>query len=164
MELESYKNGTLLYQGAKSGEKIDVNELLCIIGEPGMNIDAILAAAKGGAAPQQQPSSPEVQAAAPQQAQTAQSPTAQPAVVNEGRIIASPLAKKLAEEKGIDLRYVKGSADNGRIVKQDIDNFKTTQQPTATQQPSAPAQPVVQPQTPQPEAPAAAAPAKAAEA
>jgi pyruvate dehydrogenase E2 component (dihydrolipoamide acetyltransferase) len=167
MELESYKNGTLLYQGAKSGEKIDVNELLCIIGEPGMNIDAILAAAKGGAAPQQQPSSPEVQAAAPQQAQTAQSPTAQqaaqPAVVNEGRIIASPLAKKLAEEKGIDLRYVKGSADNGRIVKQDIDNFKTTQQPTATQQPSAPAQPVVQPQTPQPEAPAAA-PAKAAEA
>ncbi|MEJ7685260.1 MAG: biotin/lipoyl-containing protein [Segetibacter sp.] len=48
MELESYKNGTLLYQGAKSGDKIAVNELLCIIGEPGMNIDAIVAAAKGG--------------------------------------------------------------------------------------------------------------------
>ncbi len=169
MELESYKNGTLLYQGAKSGEKIAVNELLCIIGEPGMNIDAIVAAAKGGGAgPQQQPSLPEAPAAAPQQAETAQSTApvqqaAQPAVINEGRIIASPLAKKLAEEKGIDLRYVKGSADNGRIVKQDIDNFKTTQQPAATQQQSAPAQPLVQPQTLQPEAPAAA-PAKEAEA
>lgn len=163
MELESYKNGTLLYQGAKSGEKIDVNELLCIIGEPGMNIDAIVAAAKGGAAPQQQPPSAEVQAAAPQQAETGQQ-AAQPAVVNEGRIIASPLAKKLAEEKGIDLRYVKGSADNGRIVKQDIDNYKPAQQPAASQQKAAPPQPAVQPQTPQPEAPAAAAPAKAAEA
>ncbi|MEJ7685261.1 MAG: E3 binding domain-containing protein [Segetibacter sp.] len=50
-------------------------------------------------------------------------------MVNEGRIIASPLAKKLAQEKGIDLRYVKGSADNGRIVKQDIDNYKPAQQP-----------------------------------
>ncbi|HEX8461166.1 MAG TPA: biotin/lipoyl-containing protein [Segetibacter sp.] len=45
MELESYKNGTLLYQGAGEGEKIQVNDLLCIIGEQGMNIDAILAAA-----------------------------------------------------------------------------------------------------------------------
>jgi pyruvate dehydrogenase E2 component (dihydrolipoamide acetyltransferase) len=49
MELESYKNGTLLYQGAKEGEKIAVNDLLCIIGDAGMNIDAIVAAAKGGA-------------------------------------------------------------------------------------------------------------------
>ena len=45
-------------------------------------------------------------------------------VVNEGRIFASPLAKKLAEEKGIDLKYVKGTGDNGRITKSDIDNYK----------------------------------------
>ena len=44
--------------------------------------------------------------------------------MNEGRIFASPLAKKLAEEKGIDLKYVKGTGDNGRITKSDIDNYK----------------------------------------
>ena len=49
MELESYKNGTLLYQGAKEGQKIAVNDLLCVIGEQGkVNVDAIVAAAKGG--------------------------------------------------------------------------------------------------------------------
>lgn len=176
MDLESYKNGTLLYQGAKSGEKIAVNELLCIIGEPGMNIDAIVAAAKGGAVAPQALSS-EAPAAQPQAA-TAQPiaipiKAAEPDVVNEGRIIASPLAKKLAEEKGIDLRYVKGSADNGRIVKQDIDNYNPGQQPAASQQQApaetqpapqqqpVPLQPAAAPQTQQPEAPA---PAKAAEA
>ncbi|MEO8711931.1 MAG: dihydrolipoamide acetyltransferase family protein, partial [Parafilimonas sp.] len=45
-------------------------------------------------------------------------------IVNEGRIFASPLAKKLAEEKGVDLKYVKGTGDNGRITKNDIDNYK----------------------------------------
>ncbi len=172
MELESYKNGTLLYQGAKGGEKIAVNELLCIIGEPGMNIDAIVAAAKGGAVAQEPAATeaPEAQL----QAESSQSATApaqatEPAVVNEGRIIASPLAKKLAQEKGIDLRYVKGSADNGRIVKQDIDNFKPAQQTAASAQPPAPQQeqpapqpPVLQPSAPEPATPASA-PAKAAE-
>lgn len=157
MELESYKNGTLLYQGAKAGEKINVNELLCIIGDAAMNIDAIVAAAKGGAAATTDPTSQEAPAATPQaevaEPATATAQNVQPAVVNEGRIIASPLAKKLAEEKGIDLRYVKGSADNGRIVKQDIDNYKPEQQPAQ--------QPVAQTSaTPQ----EATAPAKAAEA
>jgi pyruvate dehydrogenase E2 component (dihydrolipoamide acetyltransferase) len=170
MELESYKNGTLLYQGAKTGEKIAVNDLLCIIGQPGMNIDAIVAASKGGAVAHEAPeaSSEEALGAtqstdAASQPAAAPAPTAEPAVVNEGRIIASPLAKKLAQEKGIDLRYVKGSADNGRIVKQDIDNFKPAQQPAATQQPSAPERPAAQPQPAQPQAPAPA-PSKAPEA
>ena len=172
MELESYKNGTLLYQGAKGGEKIAVNELLCIIGEPGMNIDAIVAAAKGGAVAQEPAATeaPEAQLQA-ESSQSATAPTqaTEPAVVNEGRIIASPLAKKLAQEKGIDLRYVKGSADNGRIVKQDIDNFKPAQQTAASAQPPAPQQeqpapqpPVLQPSAPEPATPASA-PAKAAE-
>jgi pyruvate dehydrogenase E2 component (dihydrolipoamide acetyltransferase) len=129
MDLESYKNGTLLYQGAKPGEKIAVNELLCIIGEPGMNIDAIIAASKGGVAAQPQSAetaSAPLQATAPE-ASVAAPLVEQPAVVNEGRIIASPLAKKLAEEKGVDLRYVKGSGDNGRIIKQDVDTFQPSQ-------------------------------------
>ena len=173
MELESYKNGTLLYQGAKAGEKISVNELLCIIGEPGMNIESIVAAAKGGAVPQAQTAeeAPATNESPSQTAQTAPAAaqSAQPAVVNEGRIIASPLAKKLAEEKGIDLRYVKGSADNGRIVKQDIDNFKSIPQPVAAPQQPAPVaeqqpaakQPDVQPQVSQAET-TTTAPAKAA--
>jgi pyruvate dehydrogenase E2 component (dihydrolipoamide acetyltransferase) len=85
-------------------------------------------------------------------------------VVNEGRIIASPLAKKLAEEKGVDLRFVKGSGDNGRIVKQDIDGFSPAQQQEPVQPQTAPqAQPVAAPQ-PEAKQPAAIEPAaKAAE-
>ena len=125
MELESYKDGTLLYQGAQPGEKIAVNDLLAIIGAPGLNIDAIIAAAKGGggtspAAPVVQESKAE--AAVPQA--TATAVAAPQEVVNEGRIIASPLAKKIAADKNIDLRYVKGSGDNGRIVKSDVDSYQ----------------------------------------
>lgn len=140
MELESYKNGTLLYQGAKAGEKIAVNDLLCIIGDKNLNIEPIVASAKGGAKPQAptQEAQPQEQQAQPaRQTEAATEAQPQQQVVNEGRIFASPLAKKLAEEKGIDLRYVKGSGDNGRIVKQDIDNYQPGAQlskPEAAQQ------------------------------
>jgi pyruvate dehydrogenase E2 component (dihydrolipoamide acetyltransferase) len=124
MELESYKDGILLYQGAKAGEKIQVNDLLCIIGKEGLNIDEIVAGIKNGysqstVATIQEPAKTSV-------AKAIETPTVletQKTVVNEGRIFASPLAKKLASEKGIDLKYVKGSGDNGRIVKADVDNF-----------------------------------------
>ncbi|MBN9298427.1 MAG: pyruvate dehydrogenase complex dihydrolipoamide acetyltransferase [Filimonas sp.] len=134
MELESYKNGTLLYQGAKAGEKIAVNDLLAIIGEQGkINVDEIVAAVKGGGAA---PAAAQEKAAAPAAQSSAPAATAAPAqsqqVVNEGRIIASPLAKKLAEEKGVDLKYVKGSGDNGRIVKADVDTYTPSAQPAAS--------------------------------
>jgi pyruvate dehydrogenase E2 component (dihydrolipoamide acetyltransferase) len=122
MELESYKDGILLYQGAKAGEKILVNELLCIIGKDGLDINAIVAAVKGGAnvasAPAASTTAPTA-AAAPAQA----SAHASTAVVNDGRIFASPLAKKIAQEKGIDLKYVKGTGENGRITRADLDNY-----------------------------------------
>lgn len=154
MELESYKDGILLYQGAKAGDKIQVNDLLCIIGKQGQNVDAILAAVKGGVQPapaaEQKPADQPQQAPAPAAAQQPASnnntPQAQPEVVNEGRIFASPLAKKMASDKGIDLRYVKGTGDNGRITKTDIDNYKPAAaaasapaaQPAKTTAPSAP--------------------------
>jgi pyruvate dehydrogenase E2 component (dihydrolipoamide acetyltransferase) len=147
MELESYKNGTLLYQGAKPGEKIAVNDLLCIIGDAGMNIDAIVAAANGGVAPQPQAGGQAEQPA--QQPPSPATPAAEPApqqVVNEGRIFASPLAKKLAEEKGIDLKYVKGSGDNGRITKQDVEGYQPTQAAKPAEQQPAQAQPQPAPQ------------------
>ncbi len=123
MELESYKDGVLLYQGAKAGEKILVNDLLCIIGKAGQNITDIVAASKNiGTAAPAAASTATAQAAAPV-ATVATVPVAE-LVLNEGRIFASPLAKKIASEKGIDLRFVKGSGDNGRITKSDIDGYE----------------------------------------
>ena len=124
MELESYKDGTLLYQGAKAGEKIQVNDLLCIIGKDGLNVDEIVAGLKNGAAitttsePAAIVETKKAEVAAP-----ANTSLQQQVVVNDGRIFASPLAKKLAAEKGIDLKYVQGSGDGGRIIKIDVDNF-----------------------------------------
>lgn len=136
MELESYKDGVLLYQGAKAGEKIQVNDLLCIIGKPGLDVAAIAAAIAGGAAAASAASEPAA-TAAPAAPVAAPATPAAASVVNEGRIFASPLAKKMATEKGIDLRYVKGSGDNGRITKADIDNYT----PTAASAPAASAAP-----------------------
>ena len=145
MELESYKNGKLLYIGAEKGEKVPVNALLCIIGEEGkVDVNKIVAAAKAGGgshvgngaaeAPAQQP--------APTPAATATAPQAQPAsngaVTENGRIKASPLAKKLAADKGIDLHLVSGSGDGGRITKADIDNYKPAATAPKTAATSAP--------------------------
>ena len=130
MELESYKNGKLLYQGAKKGEKIAVNDLLCIIGEEGkVDINAIVAAAKGGGAAAPAAEAP---AAAQQSAQPAATAAAPETSSSEnGRIKASPLAKKLAAEKGIDISKISGSGDGGRIVKSDIDNYNPATAPAA---------------------------------
>ncbi len=133
MELESYKDGILLYQGAKAGEKILVNDLLCIIGDAGLDITAIVAASKSvGSVPA---AAVATSAATPAAAPVVAAPVAVAnTVVNEGRIFASPLAKKVASEKGIDLRFVKGTGDNGRITKTDIDGYTpaTAAAPAAT--------------------------------
>ncbi len=133
MELESYKDGILLYQGAKAGEKILVNELLCIIGDAGLDITAIVAASKAVASAPA--AAVTTSAATPAAATVLAAPVAVAnTVVNEGRIFASPLAKKVASEKGIDLRFVKGTGDNGRITKTDIDGYTpaTAAAPAAT--------------------------------
>ena len=125
MELESYKDGILLYQGAQAGEKILVNQLLCIIGQPGLDIEGIVKSIKA-------PSSaaaveaPKAAVAAPATVVVAVSPapsSTSTQVVNEGRIFASPLAKKIAKDKGIDLKYVKGSGEHGRITRTDLENY-----------------------------------------
>ena len=142
MELESYRDGKLLYQGAKPGEKIQVNDLLCIVAADGFDITAIVASAKqGGGAAAAAPEQTVAAASAPVAAVAAPAAAAAPQVVNEGRIIASPLAKKLAAEKGIDLKYVKGSADNGRIVKSDVDSYVPTAAPASVVAPAAVAAP-----------------------
>ncbi|MGQ0740345.1 MAG: pyruvate dehydrogenase complex dihydrolipoamide acetyltransferase [Bacteroidota bacterium] len=126
MELESYKNGTLLHIGAQKGEKIPVNGLLCIIGEKGkVDVEAIVAAVKssgveGGRQNQTTQKTRQTEVATKESATGNQ----QPATTN-GRLKASPLAKKLAAEKGIDIKAISGSGDGGRIIKADIDNYKS---------------------------------------
>lgn len=120
MELESYKEGTLLHIGAKDGEKILVNDLLAIIGDPKkVDVQKIVGAAgsaQGTGVTKE--SSTQQPSAAPQEAKEEVQSSSE-----NGRIKASPLAKKLAAEKGIDIAKVPGSGDGGRIVKKDIDNF-----------------------------------------
>ena len=159
MELESYKDGVLLYQGAQAGEKILVNDLLCIIGKEGLDVAAIVAAVKSGTQPGSVSTpapvltSPEPASAAPASAATSQV-SAAPAeiVVNEGRILASPLAKKIAAEKGLDLKYIKGTGDNGRITKTDVDNYV----PGAATEETKAAAPKTEIKTPSPAAPSTA--------
>ena len=131
MELESYKEGTLLHIGAQKGEKIAVNDLLAVIGDASkVDLPKIIAsAAKGGApaAATQPAATPAAASQAPVAAATTAAPAGQESsgfsVSADGRIKASPLAKKLAAEKGIDISRVPGSGDNGRIVKKDVDSY-----------------------------------------
>jgi pyruvate dehydrogenase E2 component (dihydrolipoamide acetyltransferase) len=152
MELESYKEGKLLYVGAQKGEKIAVNDLLAVIGdEKKVNLDAIVAASKnkgGAAAPVagEQPAGGAVQSVQSTQSTATAVQTAVAdnghsgmSVSADGRIKASPLARKLAAEKGIDISKVPGSGDNGRIVKKDVDSY-TPAAASASGGPSQPAQ------------------------
>jgi pyruvate dehydrogenase E2 component (dihydrolipoamide acetyltransferase) len=142
MELEAYEDGTLLYVGIKEGEAVPVDGIIAVIGEEGSNVEALLARENGeGVTEEASAPAEEAKAAAPS------SNGAEKAVTvadSDARIKASPLAKRLADEKGINLSQVEGSGDNGRIVKRDVDEFKP-----AAKTESAPA--------------AAPAPAKAAE-
>ena len=138
MELESYKNGTLLYIGAQVGEKIEVNSLLCIIGEKGkVKVDEIVAAAKSGSQPvvNSLPAEVSTKAVQPQVIMDKQ-PTviSQPSTTN-GRLKASPLAKKVAKEKGIDIKSLHGSGDGGRIIKADVDSYNKSAPSTKSTSP-----------------------------
>lgn len=133
MEFESFNEGTLLYIGLKDGESAPVDSLLAIIGEEGEDIDTILKEFKAtapsiGKAPEttKAPETPKatekaVEIAEPVKVtETAQAPVSENA---SGRIIASPLAKKIAQEKGINLSTISGTGEGGRIVKSDVENY-----------------------------------------
>jgi pyruvate dehydrogenase E2 component (dihydrolipoamide acetyltransferase) len=123
MELESYSDGTLLYIGVKDGEAVAVDGVLAIIGEAGVDYKPLLAASSQPATkqtPAAQEKSAPVQAA--QVSASAPAATAQAGAV-DGRLKASPLAKRMAREKGIDIKQVKGSGESGRIVRKDVEAF-----------------------------------------
>jgi len=136
MELESYKEGKLLFTGAEKGQKIAVNDLLAIIGEEGkVNVQQIVEAAKNkGSQAAPVSTEPVASKAAPEPA-ASKDPTASAADTNalNGRIKASPLAKKLASEKGIDLSQLHGSGDYGRIIKKDVAEYSPVASAPAAQ-------------------------------
>ncbi len=125
MEFESFQDGVLLHIGVAEGATAPVDSILAILGKEGEDISALL----------NQPTSKESKAA-PVEEKTSSVTTAAPQVVSEsqkdnsGRLKASPLAKSIAKEKGIDLSQVTGSGDGGRIIKKDIENFKASAKST----------------------------------
>lgn len=127
MEFESFQAGTLLFVGVQEGQTAPVDSVLAIIGPTGTDITGIAENyKKDGAVAAVATSAVEGQ----KQTETSED-TVQ--VVSDGqRIFISPLAKKIAEEKGINIAQVKGSGENGRIVKSDIENF-TPSSASATQ-------------------------------
>jgi pyruvate dehydrogenase E2 component (dihydrolipoamide acetyltransferase) len=125
MELEAYERGTILYLGVEAGGKVAVDDILYIIGEQGADWQALLqsASAGGGATHTAVSDNTTLQ---PSQPVTVATNTD-----SNGRIKASPLAKKMAQELGYDLSQIQGTGDGGRITKSDVENFKPS---TQTQQ------------------------------
>ena len=136
MEFESFTDGVLLHIGVEKGKTAAVDSVLAVLGKEGEDITALLASAvssapKAEAAPAKAPAPVEAAkpapAAAPIPASPAPAPKPAPAAAvsatPNGRVKASPLAKHLAEEKGIDIGRVQGTGPDGRITKQDIENF-----------------------------------------
>ncbi|MDG1930516.1 MAG: 2-oxo acid dehydrogenase subunit E2 [Flavobacteriaceae bacterium] len=128
MEFESFFSGTLLHIGIQVGETAAVDTLLAIIGPEGTDVAAILAAP--ATTPKPTASEPTAVAAPVQTEIPVETPavaatvaTPAPVTTSNGRIMASPLAKKIAKEKGIDLNLVTGTGESGRIVKRDVEQF-----------------------------------------
>jgi pyruvate dehydrogenase E2 component (dihydrolipoamide acetyltransferase) len=147
MEVVGYEEGTLLYVGVEAGNAAKINEIIAIVGKAGTDVSAYVAAEKSGA-----------NTAAPAPATAPAAATAAPvaavaevaaAITENGRIKASPLAKKLAADKGINLATVNGSGDGGRITKRDIDNYIPAAAPAT-------AAPAAETKTTTPEVPVAA--------
>jgi pyruvate dehydrogenase E2 component (dihydrolipoamide acetyltransferase) len=131
MEFESFNEGTLLYIGIQEGQSAPIDSLLAIIGPEGTDISGIAENyTKGGAAPTAAVATEEAKSVPAAQA----APVVQEAPADGQRVLASPLAKKIASEKGIQLNQVKGSGENGRITKSDVENFtpQATTAPTAS--------------------------------
>jgi len=139
MEFESFQDGVLLYIGVEKGATAPVDSVLCILGEKGEDYKALLKEAESAAvaaspkeekkttpapaAVKETPAPVAAKAAAPAAVMSAPAPVAAPSSNGNGRVIASPLAKRLAEERGINISFVPGSGDSGRVVKRDIENY-----------------------------------------
>ena len=131
MEFESFYSGKLLYIGIQEGESSPVDAILAVIGPEGTDVDAVLSQASGGSKNKADTGTDKADKPAKEPKQSGSAVSERKPEENEvtksvsdgERIFASPLAKKIAEDKGIDLSNVSGTGDNGRIIKKDIENY-----------------------------------------
>jgi len=138
-DFESEFNGTLLYQGVSEGDAAEVDKILAIIGPAGTDVSGVVSGGgKKAAAPKT-----EIKAETKTEEKQESAPVA--ASSTGDRVAISPLAKKIAQDKGIDFSGIKGSGENGRIVKKDVENYQPSAQPSAAASApkAAPAQPSV---------------------
>ncbi len=125
MDFESFQEGTILYIGVEEGKAVPVDAIIAILGKEGEDYKSLLTESPAAATP----AAPAVAApAAIVEASSVAAPAAAAPIVtstsSDTRVKASPLAKKIAQEKGINLNQISGSAENGRITKKDVENFK----------------------------------------
>ena len=156
MEVVGYEEGTLLYLSVKEGEAVPVNGIIAIVGKEGTDISPLLndtpSAEKKEDKKEENITTTPNAVVAPRKEEQKQEPVTvvKESITNEdSRVKASPLAKKLAEDKGIDLNDVKGSAEGGRIVKKDIEEYKPSEK-TIEQPKEAPITPSEKPAAPVP--------------
>ncbi|MGN5956214.1 2-oxo acid dehydrogenase subunit E2 [Sphingobacterium lactis] len=136
MEVTAYADGTLLYVGLEAGQAAKVNDIIAIVGPAGTDVTPLLnqksAPAKAEAKDTKE-SAPKAEASSEKAASTEEAASS---TSDDSRVKASPLARKIAKEKGIDLTQVKGSAENGRIVKKDVENFVPSASTSSTAAPA----------------------------
>ncbi|TDX86513.1 pyruvate dehydrogenase complex dihydrolipoamide acetyltransferase [Epilithonimonas xixisoli] len=124
-DFESEVNGTLLYQGVAEGNAAEVDKILAIIGPAGTDVSGVVSGGgKKAAAPKAEAKTETKSEDKKEEAPVAASSTGE-------RIAISPLAKKIAEDKGVDFKAIKGSGENGRIVKKDVENYQPSAKPAA---------------------------------
>lgn len=149
MEVVGYEEGTLLYIGVEEGMAAKVNGIIAIVGKEGEDYKGLL---DGDQKPEEKkqeapaPKEPEKAEPPKPQAQQSAAPEVKEEKTEDGRIKASPLAKKLAADKGIDISQINGTGDGGRIVKKDVDSYKpsTGDRPQTTEKSQRPVQPFAQ--------------------
>ncbi len=138
MEVVGYEEGTLLYIGVEAGKAAKVNEIIAIVGKAGTDVSAYVAAEKSGQNTESPNAKPGTTKNESQSSDAKQETNNDQQETTNGRIKASPLAKKIAAEKGIDLSKLSGSGDGGRVTKKDVDEYTPAAKSSpaaATQQP-----------------------------
>ncbi|QYN51419.1 MULTISPECIES: 2-oxo acid dehydrogenase subunit E2 [Apibacter] len=138
--------GVLLYQGVKEGDSAPIESLLAIVGPAGTDVSGIIAGGTAASTTTSKPAASEPTAVASNDSKP--SSEANTVSSGNGKIFASPLAKKIAKEKGISLDQIKGSGDNGRIIRKDVENFVPTASTTTASASSAKSAPVAPQITP----------------
>lgn len=124
MDFESFQEGTILYIGVEEGKAVPVDAIIAILGKEGEDYKSLLTESPAAATPAAPAAAPAaIVEASPVAAPAAAAPTVT-STSSDTRVKASPLAKKIAQEKGINLNQISGSAENGRITKKDVENFK----------------------------------------